>query len=158
MIAAYTVASKTARVGGLPPQTRFTPGFAHLFEVLSVVSAATHPVKILWNKGMVIARQGNPSHVLNPFVTRMAHSQKRGRRGLLTQYRAAPSQSDHDDIGARNGSNAWHHGRLRLAVNKLVDLDRLHRGANRDFPTIAPASDERPSALANSLERGDGHW
>ena len=135
MIAAYTVASKTARVGGCRRKRVFTPGLADLFELLSVVSAATHPVKILRNKGMVIARQGNPSHVLNPFVTRVSPQSEADAASYGTIVGLLQvNQITDDDIGARNGSNAWHHGRLRLAVNKPVDLDRLHRGANRDFP------------------------
>jgi len=43
------------------------------------------------------------------------------------------NQITDNDIGTRNSSDGRHHGRLRLAVNKLVDLDRLHRGAGRDF-------------------------
>ena len=45
-----------------------TPGLAKLLEPLSVVCAATHSVKILRNKGMVVVRQGKPIHVDRPFV------------------------------------------------------------------------------------------
>src|SRR5437867_1889498 len=50
------------------------------------------------------------------------------RVGLLQANQIAD-----DDIGTRNSPNAWHHRGLRLAVNELVDLDRLHRGADGDF-------------------------
>src|SRR5437763_15788682 len=69
MIAANTVASKVTRVCRCRRERVFTPGLTDLFEPLSVVSAATHSVKILRNKGMVVARQGNPSHILSAFVT-----------------------------------------------------------------------------------------
>ena len=45
-----------------------TPGLAKLLEPLIVSRAATHSIKILRNKGMVVARQGKPIHVDRPFV------------------------------------------------------------------------------------------
>ena len=48
--------------------------------------------------------------------------------------------------------HGWHDHRFRFAVNKLVDLDRLHCRADGDCSTTAPASDGRPSAWANSFE------
>src|SRR5215471_238748 len=68
MIAAYAVASKPARVRGRRRKCVFTPGLAELFEPLAVVRAATHSVKVLRNKRMVVTGQGNPSRVLGPFI------------------------------------------------------------------------------------------
>src|SRR5437870_11365626 len=72
MVAAYTVASEVARVGRCRRKRVLTPGLADLFEPVVVGGAATHPIKILRNKRMVIARQGNPSRVLDSFVTRIS--------------------------------------------------------------------------------------
>src|SRR5215475_1759891 len=49
----------------------FHPGMANLFEALGVVCATTHPIKILWNNWMVVARQGKPIEWLIPIVTRI---------------------------------------------------------------------------------------
>src|ERR1700756_5395522 len=54
MIAAYTVASKSACVGRCRRKCVLTPGLADLFEALVVSGAATHSVNILRNKRMVI--------------------------------------------------------------------------------------------------------
>ena len=81
-----------------------TPGLAELFEPLVVSSATTHSVKILRNKRMVIARQGNPIHVNRPFVTRISAQSETDEAvdgtviGLLQADQAA-----YDDIGAGNG-------------------------------------------------------
>ena len=134
MVAAYTVASEVARVGRCRRKRVLTPGLADLFEPVVVGGAATHPIKILRNKRMVIARQGNPSRVLDSFVTRISpQSEADAASDGTTLGLLQPNQITDDDIGARNSSNARHHGRLRLAVNKLVDLDRLHRCADGDF-------------------------
>src|SRR5437870_11845934 len=134
MIAAYTVASKSARVGRCRCKGVLTPGLADLLEPLVVGGTATHSVKILGNKWMVIARQGNPSRVFDPFVTRISSQSEADAAtdGTIIGLLQANQITD-DDIGPRNGPNPRHHRRLRLAVNKLVDLDRLHRGADRDF-------------------------
>ena len=50
----------------------FTPGLAELFEPLVVSGAATHSVKILRNKRMVIAPQRKPIHVDGSFVARIS--------------------------------------------------------------------------------------
>jgi hypothetical protein len=117
----------------------FTPGLADLFEAFVVGRAAAHSVKILRNKGMVIVRQGKPSRVLDPFVTRISSQSEADAAsdGTIVGLLQANQITD-DDIGAWNGSNAWHHRRLRLAVNKVVDLDRLHRGAGGDFSNDCP--------------------
>src|SRR5439155_12817868 len=134
MVAAYTVASEVARVGRCRRKRVLTPGLADLFEPVVVAGAATHPVKVLRNKRMVIARQRNPGRVLDPFVTRIgsqseADATSDGTRVGLLQA----NQITDDDIGTWNGSNTRHHGRLRLAVNKLVNLDWLHRCADGDL-------------------------
>src|ERR1051326_1733142 len=46
-----------------------TPGLADLLKPVVVVSATTHSVNILRNKGMDVVRQGKPIHVDRPFVT-----------------------------------------------------------------------------------------
>ena len=46
-----------------------TPGLADLLKPVVVVSATTHSVNILRNKGVVVVRQGKPIHVDRPFVT-----------------------------------------------------------------------------------------
>jgi hypothetical protein len=46
----------------------FTPGLAELFEPLVESGAATHSVKILRNKRMIVVWQGKPIHVDRSFV------------------------------------------------------------------------------------------
>jgi len=134
MIAAYTVASKVARVGGCRSKRVFTPGLADLFEPVVVRGAAAHPVKILRNKGMIIARQGNPGRVLDPFVTSVSPQSEADAASDRTSFRLHEvNQLAHDDVGARNGPNRRHHTRLQFAVSELVDLDWLHRCADGDF-------------------------
>ena len=68
MAAAYTIAPKAAGVGRCRCECMLTPRLAKLLECLSVISAATHSVNILRNKGMVAVRQGKPIHVHRPLV------------------------------------------------------------------------------------------
>ena len=69
MAAAYTVASETATVGRCRRECVLTPGLANLLKPIIVTRAAAHPVKILRDKRMVVARQGKPIDVDRPFVT-----------------------------------------------------------------------------------------
>lgn len=46
-----------------------TPGLADLLELVVVTGAATHSVKILRNKGMIVAWQLEPVDVDRSFVT-----------------------------------------------------------------------------------------
>ncbi len=59
MLAAYTIAPKSAPVGRCRRKGVLTPGLTDLFEPVVVSSSATHSVKILRNKRVVIARQSN---------------------------------------------------------------------------------------------------
>src|ERR1700756_5040510 len=131
MIAAYTVASKGTCVRRCRSKRVLTPGLSDLFEALSVISATAHPVKILRNKWMVIAWQGNPSNVLGPFVTSISAQRDADTAvdGTIVQLYQV-NQVAYDDIGAGNSPDCRHHSRLRLPVNELVDLDRLHRRAD----------------------------
>src|SRR5439155_9047299 len=103
MVAAYTVASEVARVGRCRRKRVLTPGLADLFEPIVVGGAATHPVKILGNKRMVIARQLEPTHVLDPFVTGIGSQSEADAPpdgtslGLLQ-----PNQITDDNIRTRN--------------------------------------------------------
>ena len=71
----------------------FTPGLADLFEALSVISAATHSVKILRNKRMAIVWLGNPIHVLGPFVTGVSAQREADLPVDGTTVELLPSQS-----------------------------------------------------------------
>src|SRR5690349_10148020 len=116
-----------------------TPGLAELFESLSIVGAATHPIKILWNKGMVIAWQSNPTNVLSPFVTRVGSQSEANKAiNLAIVVLDEVEQFANDDIRAGNRSNGRHNCRLRFPVNDLVDLDRLHRRTDRNFSNGRP--------------------
>ena len=44
------------------------PRLADLLEPIGVGKAAAHAVNILWNKRMIVARQGKPIHVDRAFV------------------------------------------------------------------------------------------
>src|SRR4029077_3339465 len=126
--------SKATGVGRCRRKRVLTPGLANLFEPLRIVSAATHSVKVLRNKRMLVTRQGNPSHVLGPFITRIGTQGETDEAVHLTSFVLNEvKQLTHDDIGPRNSPDCRHQSRLWLAVNKLVDLDRLHRRANGDF-------------------------
>src|SRR6266540_4300400 len=106
MIAAYAVASETARVGRCRRKRVLTPGLAELFESVVVSGAATHAVKILRNEGMVIVRQLNPSHVLGPFVTRVSpQSEADATPDSVRVGLHEVNQLAHDDIGAGNSPN-----------------------------------------------------
>src|SRR5690349_23186533 len=115
MIAASTVATETARVSRCRRKCVLTPGLADLFEPLVVGGAAAHPVKVLRNKGMVIARQRNPSRILDPFVTRISSQSEADAASDGTRVGVLQANEITDDnIRAGNGPNAWHHRRLRL--------------------------------------------
>src|ERR1044071_7179405 len=85
----------------------FTPGLADLFEAFSVISAATHSVKILRNKRMAIVWLGDPLHVLGPLVTGVSAQRKADLPvdGTTIGLHQA-NQLAYDDIGAGNSSNA----------------------------------------------------
>src|SRR4026209_1333759 len=109
MGAAYIVASKLTRVCRCRCKGVLTPGLAELFAALSGISAATHSVKILRNKRMVIAWQCKPIHVDSPFVTGISSQSEAnavidGTSIGLHQAKQLP----YDDIGAGNGSDCRH--------------------------------------------------
>ena len=81
-----------------------TPGLADLFEPLVVSGAATHPVNILRNKGMVAVRQGKPIYVLDPFVARVSSQSEAdaASHGTIIGLHKVKQTAD-DDIGAGNG-------------------------------------------------------
>src|SRR6476646_3594600 len=99
-----------------------TPGLAKLLEPLVVSGAATHPVKILRNKGMVATRQGKPIHVDRAFVARICpqrepHAAIYCTTGQLLQA----DQLANDDVGAGNGPDArlvqcWQSRGLGVAI------------------------------------------
>src|SRR6266478_116678 len=117
----------------------FAPGLADLLEALVVTRIATHSVNILWNKRMVVARQGKPIHVYRPFVARI---------GTQSEAYAVPDgtslglhQADqlaHDDIWARDSSNArlvqcgQYRGFHIAVLVELCDLDGSHVCADGD--------------------------
>src|SRR5215831_2362954 len=110
------------------------PGLAELFESLSVVSATTHPINILRNKWMVIAWQGNPRDVHRPLIACVSSQRETNEAVDLTIFVLNEvKQFAYNDIGARNGPNCRHNSRFHLPVNDLVDFDRLHRCADRNF-------------------------
>ena len=91
----------------MPLKRMFTPGLADLFEALVVSGAATHSVKVLRNKRMIVVRQSKPIHVDRPFVTRISSQSEADAAIRQNHCPIAPSQSGrHDDIGAGNGPNA----------------------------------------------------
>src|SRR6476646_4591274 len=117
-----------------------TPGLAKLFEPLSVVSAATHSVKILRNKGMVAVRQSKPIHVDRPFVAGIG-SQRESHAAIYcatVQLRQADQPAD-DDVGAGDIPPArlvqrWQSRGFDIAVLvDVYDLDGLHRRADRNL-------------------------
>src|SRR5262245_56377344 len=57
LTATDSVASEVARVCRCRGKRMLAPGLTDLLEPLGVIIAATHSVKVLWNKRMVIARQ-----------------------------------------------------------------------------------------------------
>ena len=123
-----------------------TPGLADLLEPLSVVSAATHSINILRNKGMVAVRQGKPIHVDRPFVAgigsqRDPHAAIYCTTGQLLQA----NQLADDDIGAGNGPDAglvqcWQSRGFHVAVFvELCDLDGCMVAPIEISPATAPS-------------------
>src|SRR6516165_4200001 len=110
------------------------PGLAELFELLSVVSATAHPINILWNEWMIVARQSDPIDVHRPLIACVSSQRETNEAVDLTIFVLNEvKQLAYDDIGARNGPNCRHNSRFHLPVNDLVDFDRLHRSADRNF-------------------------
>src|SRR6266513_1298360 len=102
----YTIASKATRICRCCCKRMFTPGLPELLESLIVRGAATHSVKILRNKRMVVIRQSKPIHVDGPFVASIspqceADAAIDGTSVGLHQAK----QFAHDDIRAWNGTN-----------------------------------------------------
>ena len=135
-----------------------TPGLADLFEPLVVSGAAAHSVEILRNKRMVIAWQCNPSHVNRPFVTRIGSQSEADAASDRTIIRLLEAnQITDDDVGAGNGPNArFIAGSAADFTSPLASSWSISIGCiaapTEIFPTIEPASDGRPSALANSFD------
>ena len=69
---AYTVTSKVARVCRCRRKRVLAPGLTDLFELVVVIGAATHSVKILRNKRMIVAWQCKPIHVDRSFIARIS--------------------------------------------------------------------------------------
>src|SRR6476660_6930239 len=140
MLTTYTIASKEARVGGCRCKCMLTPRLADLFEALVVRGAATHPVKVLRNKRMIVVRQSKPIHVDSPLITRISPQSETYPAIDRTIVRLHQTQQRaYDDIGTGNGPNAGlvqrrERGGFYTAVCvKPADLDWLHGRANRDF-------------------------
>ena len=116
-----------------------TPGLADLFEALGVIRSAAHAIKVLWNKRVIGLRQGEPVDRLVAVVFRVrAYSQSDLRPDGRIKLHYVLDISD-DNI--RAGHKVWHSrptaccmGGMTIdfvsPLNKLVDLDRLHRRAD----------------------------
>src|SRR2546423_5540942 len=110
MVAAYTVASKVTRVRRCRRKCMLAPGLADVLEPIVVGDAPTHPVKILRNKRMVIARQGDPGCILDPFVTGVCSQSEADAPPDGTSFGLHKvKQVAYDDIGARNSPDCRHH-------------------------------------------------
>src|SRR5215472_2164890 len=118
----------------------FHPRLTDLFEAFGVISTAAHTIKVLRHDGVIGIWQGEPIDRLVAVVTRVCSYGK-------TDLGSSASLLGHifyiSDNNIRARHKIWncgpgfmldrrHHHRFRFAVNKLVDLDRLHRRADRD--------------------------
>ena len=103
---------------------------------------------------MVVARQGNPSRVPDPFVTGVGPQSEADEAVHLTSFILDEvKQLAHDDIGARNGPNCRQHTPIAASPLTTWSISIGCIAAPTEiFPMIEPASDGRPSALANCFE------
>ena len=112
----------------------FHPRLTDLFEALGVIGSAAHSIEILRNDGVISLRQRKPIHRLVAVVARVCSY-------CEANLATSPSLLVHifyisdDNIRTRHevwhcGTgfvlHRWHDHRFGFAVNKLLDLDRLH--------------------------------
>ena len=107
---------------------------ANLFEPLGVVSSAAHQIQILRDHRMIVVWQFKPIQVHLSVITGDCLDREADLRSNGIIKLRQPGEVSNDDIGARLCANRRHRQRMRLAIQKLVDLYRLHRYRNRDFP------------------------
>ena len=117
----------------------FHPGVPDLFKAVVVKGPNAHSIKILRNDRVIGIRQLKPIHRLVAVVARV-------RSRCQTHLCSSASKLFHaldfsnDDIGAwhrrvrsSRASQGEHHHRFRFAIDKLIDLNRSHRCADRNF-------------------------
>jgi len=120
----------------------FHPGLSDLFEAIRVPCSAAHSIKILRNDRMIGVRQREPIHRLIAIVTRVSPYGEIKLRADVPHLGDVFDLSDNHIRTMHQVRRVWTHRmldgrydhRFCLAINKLVDLDRLHRRANGDFP------------------------
>src|SRR4029453_3675614 len=106
MLAAYTIASKTAGVCRCRREGMLTPGLADLLEAVVVSGAAAHSVNILRNKGMVGVRQGKPIDVFRPFVAGVG-SQRNPHPAVYCATVQLHQADQFTDDYVRAGDSSW---------------------------------------------------
>ena len=118
----------------------FHPRVTDLLEALGVIGAAAHAIEILRHDRVIGIWQCEPIDRLVAVVTRVRPYCKANLSPSASLLVHIFYISD-DNIRARH--KIWncetgfvldgrHHHRFRFAVNKLVDLDRLHRRPDGD--------------------------
>ena len=116
-----------------------TPGLAKLFEPLSVVCAATHSVKILRNKGMVIVRQGKPIHIDGPLVAGIGSQREPDAaiycttRSIAVEPISAPIMTSAGTVPRRVGSVLAVSRISHRRFGRAAYLDRFHGCTDGDF-------------------------
>ena len=149
MRAAHAVTAKAAGVCRCCREGVFQPGLANLFEALDVVSSATHSIQVLWDDRMIVIRQCKPIQVHLPVVAGIC-SHREADLSPDTPELLHTGQIANNDIRSRLRANCGHHHKLRLAVHKVCDLDRLHRRSDGDFSND-PASVGRSAESVGKL-------
>jgi hypothetical protein len=111
-----------------------------LFEALVAIRASAQTIKILRNNRVIGVRQGKPIDRLIAIITRVsAHGEIKLRADVSHLGDVFYVSDNHIRamhqlwrIWTNRMLDRWHEHRCRLAINQLIDLDRLHRRADGD--------------------------
>src|SRR5437899_10563286 len=157
--ATTSIAAKAASVVFQCVESMFEPGLANLFEPLGVICSAAHPIQVLRNDGVVVARQSKPINGLVAIITRCrCYSEtylSAGTAELLNVW-----QISYNDIGPGcscwhfapcRPAKWWHHDGFGFSTNKLCDLDRLHSRAHRNPAHVSSGVPWSPEHLRDLL-------
>ena len=93
MGASSATAGVTAKATSVSFQCRksvLEPGLPDLFEAVVVISAAAHPIKILWNNRVIGIRQRKPIQRLVAVVTRRRSNSETHTKIYGVRSRIAP--------------------------------------------------------------------
>ena len=152
MGAAHSVTAKITDVVHQCGEGMLKPGLANLLEAVVVIRAAAHPIHILRDNWMIVARQLKPIQVYDALITRCRSNSEADKGSVASTLRHRRQISD-DDIWAGDstigglsslGSSVcspqrWQRHRLDLSVDHLLDLNRIHSRHYGNFPCDRPS-------------------